>query len=131
AVPLERGLFLACCHVPKLDQVVVAARGDEPAVGAERDRPDLVGVALANKALLAGGKVPEDEFVVVAAGGQGSAVWTKSEAVDVPAKVVALEDGLDLGRFGGGRRAQERVSDDDRRGESLERFHGALRQRLE
>ena len=43
-VAAERDDFLACLHFPELDRLIVARRGDPPAVGSERDAPDLRGV---------------------------------------------------------------------------------------
>src|SRR5262249_51367546 len=72
--------LVAAGHVPQTEQAVDAAGGEELAVGAEADRPHLVGVALQDadgRRRLAGppaGEVPEAHGPVAAARGEGAAV---------------------------------------------------------
>ena len=60
--------LLAARDVPQADGIIQAGRGQEPAVGRDRDGPDPVTVRQ-SPALGAGGGIPEADRVIVAGGG--------------------------------------------------------------
>ena len=63
--------LLAARDVPQADGIIQAGRGQEPAVGRDRDGPDPVAVRQ-SPALDAGGGIPEADRVIVAGGGDQS-----------------------------------------------------------
>src|SRR5262249_55991719 len=73
---------LAGGRVPHLHRVVIARRGQLPAVGAEGHAPNEVGVALEGVGQLAGGRVPHLHRLVLARRGQPLAVGAEGHAGD-------------------------------------------------
>src|SRR5205807_677312 len=74
--------FLARRRVPEPNGLVVAGRGEQPAVGREGEPPNDVAMPGQPPALLAGGQVPEAGGVVAAARGDRLAVGRKRDGVD-------------------------------------------------
>src|SRR4051794_23741337 len=64
-MPLEGELFLPGACVPHPHRLVLAPRGDSPAVGAEADAPDRIGVPLEGELLLSGVRVPPSHLAAV------------------------------------------------------------------
>src|SRR5262249_36847295 len=107
-VPLEGQQLLPRGHVPDLDAVVVAGRGQTLAVRAERNLPDPVLVSAQGAHLASGLQIPDLDLagslrpiVAVAGRRQQPAVRAEGDAVD--GESVALEregrpKGLRLGR---------------------------------
>ena len=75
--------------VPDLDHAVDAPGEDPPAVGVERHREHMAGVAVEVGQLAAGRHLPEPDAPVLAYRGEARAVGTERDAQDVP--FVAIE----------------------------------------
>jgi len=88
-VPLERADLPAVLGVPQAHAAVLAGRGDELAVGADGDAPDLALVALHGQQQAAGLGVPEADLAVGAGGGEFPAVGREADVTDPV--VVALQ----------------------------------------
>jgi len=66
-MPLEGADFLACGDIPEFDSVVMTARSQGFAIGAEIDTINPTAMPLESADCLAGGDIPEFDGVVITA----------------------------------------------------------------
>src|SRR2546421_10579663 len=65
----QREKFLTACHIPELHVLIVISRGQAPAIRAEREAPDTMGVSAQLTNLLSRHPIPKLQFPVAPQGG--------------------------------------------------------------
>src|SRR5262249_20796409 len=95
SVLLENGALLAGRHLPQLDRLVIASRGQHLAVRVEGDGTHRIPVRLEGSLLVTRAQVPQLDPTVPACRGQRSAIRTEGDGA--PCVRVSLQRSPELG----------------------------------
>src|SRR5262249_32637531 len=82
-VPLQRTYEIGCARLPKMNQLVVSACGQQRAIRRESQPIDEPGVRSKLDHPLSGRQVPEADFTLAASGGQPTSIGGEREGNNI------------------------------------------------